>query len=381
MSDLSPRRRQLILVICCLSLFIAGVDVTIVNVALPSIQRSLPASVTGLQWAIDAYTLVIASLLMLSGSLADRFGRRRVFQAGLAAFSLGSLLCSISPGLGWLIAFRGLQAVGGSMLNPVAMSITVTTFTDRRERARAVGIWGSVLGLSLVAGPVLGGPLVSGIGWRAIFWINVPIGIVLGALAGAALVVAESRRRDPLIDVRFFRSAPFSGASAIALAAFATLGGFLFLNTLYLQDVRGFSALSAGLLTISMAAALAVFARVSGRLVGSRGPRLPLTLAGLALAAGSLLLTRLTPDTPVGFLMVAYVIFGAGSGLVTAPITSTAVSGMPAAQAGVAGAVASTSRQLGAAASVGAWHRQAQRRTAGPPIRGGSHDRGVPAAH
>jgi EmrB/QacA subfamily drug resistance transporter len=403
------RRRQLVLTICCLSLFIAGIDVTIVNVALPSIQRSLGASVSGLQWTVDAYTLVIASLLMLSGSLADRFGRRRVFQTGLAVFSAGSLLCSVAPGLGWLVAFRGLQAVGGSMLNPVAMSIIVNTFTDRAERARAVGIWGSVLGLSLAVGPVLGGVLVSGIGWRSIFWINVPIGIAaivltqrfvpesraararrldpaaqalivvmlasltyatiegpdrgwgsalilglfaLAAAAAAALAAVELRRREPLIDFRFFRSVPFAGASLLAVAAFGALGGFLFLNTLYLQDVRGYSALQAGLVTIPMAVLLAVSAQLSGRLVGSRGPRLPLVLAGPPIAIAALLLSRLTPHTSVAYLVAAYVLFGIGSGLVTAPISNTAVSGMPIEQAGVAGAVASTCRQVGSSLGV-----------------------------
>ena len=133
---------MLVLVICCLSLFIVGMDTTIVNVALPSIGRDLHASVSGLQWAIDGYTLVLASLLMLSGATADRVGRRRVFQIGLAMFTVGSGLCSLAPGLGWLVAFRMVQAVGGSMLNPVAMSIITNTFTDRAERARALGVWG-----------------------------------------------------------------------------------------------------------------------------------------------------------------------------------------------------------------------------------------------
>jgi EmrB/QacA subfamily drug resistance transporter len=409
MTELSSARRQLVLAICCLSLFIVGIDVTILNVALPSIQRSLHASVSGLQWTVDAYTLVIACLLMLSGSLADRFGRRRVFQTGLAIFSLGSLLCGLAPGLGWLVAFRGLQAVGGSMLNPVAMSIIVNTFTDRRERARAVGVWGSVSGVSLALGPVLGGVLVSAAGWRSIFWINIPIGIaailltqrfvpeskashprrldpvaqvlivvllaaltygiieaprhgwaspatlglfVLAAIAAAVFVIGELRRREPLIDVRFFRSAPFAGASVIAVAAFGALGGFLFLNTLYLQDVRGYTALQAGLLTIPMAVMIAVFAPISGRIVGRRGPRVPFLLAGPALAIGALLLARLTTHTSVSYLLIAYVIFGIGSGLVAAPITNTAVSGMPNEQAGVAGAVASTSRQIGSSLGV-----------------------------
>jgi EmrB/QacA subfamily drug resistance transporter len=375
----------------------------------PSIQHSLHASVSGLQWTADAYTLVIACLLMLSGSLADRLGRRRVLQTGLALFSAGSLLCSVAPGLGWLVAFRGLQAVGGSMLNPVAMSIIVNTFTDPKERARATGIWGSVAGLSLAIGPVLGGVLVSGLGWRSIFWINIPVGIAaiaatqrfvpeskasrgrrldpggqvlvaatlcvvtyatiegprhgwdsplilglfaLSLAAAAALIAVEARRREPLIDLRFFRSVPFAGASVIAVAAFATLGGFLFLNTLYLQEVRGYSALQSGLLTVPVAAMIAVFGTVSGRLVGSRGPRLPFLLAGLALTAGTLLLSRLTPGSPVLYLLLAYLVFGVGSGLVNSPITNTAVSGMPLEQAGVAGAIASTSRQIGASLGV-----------------------------
>src|ERR1700733_13359424 len=152
-SGLSRRRQDLGLAVCCLSLFIVGLDATIVNVALPSIGRELHSSVSGLQWTIDAYLLVLASLLMLSGSTADRVGRRRVFQVGLVIFPPGSLACRLAPGLGWLIAFRALQAIGGSMLNPVAMSIVTNTFTDARERAQAIGLWGSTFGLSLALGP------------------------------------------------------------------------------------------------------------------------------------------------------------------------------------------------------------------------------------
>src|SRR5271168_5118927 len=172
---LSARRRLAILATCCMSLFLVTMDVTIVNVALPSIRADLHASVAGLQWSIDGYTVVVASLLLLSGSMADRHGRRRTFQIGLAVFSLGSLLCSLAPTTGALVGFRMLQAVGGSMLNPVAMSIIVNTFTDPRERARAIGVWGAVVGVSMAAGPVIGGVLVDHIGWRSIFWVNVPI--------------------------------------------------------------------------------------------------------------------------------------------------------------------------------------------------------------
>src|SRR5437763_8954292 len=165
--QLSRPRRMLVLVICCSSLLIVGLDTTIVNVALPAIHHSLGASVSGLQGTIDAYTLVLASLLMRAGSTADRVGRRRTFQVGLVMFTLGSLLCSLAPGLGWLVAFRAVQAIGGSMLNPVAMSIITNVFTHPKERAQAIGVWGGVGGLSLGIGPILGGLLTETIGWRA----------------------------------------------------------------------------------------------------------------------------------------------------------------------------------------------------------------------
>src|SRR5579871_2280401 len=171
----SNQRSWLILGICCMSLLIVGTDVTIVNVALPAIGRGLHASLSGLQWSVDAYTLVIGSLLMASGSTADRFGRRRVFQTGLALFTLGSLLCSLATSVTALVIFRCLQALGGSMLNPVALSIISNTFTERQARARALGVWAAVFGISMALGPVLGGLLVSSLSWRAVFWINIPI--------------------------------------------------------------------------------------------------------------------------------------------------------------------------------------------------------------
>ena len=198
---LSRRHRVVVLAICCTSLLVVVMDISIVNVALPAIRADLRASVTGLQWTVDAYTLVLASFLLLAGSTADRVGRRRIFQVGLAVFGLGSLLCSLAPSIGWLIAARALQAVGGTMLNPVAMAIVANTFPDRAERARAIGVFGSVAGLSLALGPILGGALVDGIGWRSIFWINVPI--VAAAIVCTALFVPESRaararRFDPV---------------------------------------------------------------------------------------------------------------------------------------------------------------------------------------
>ncbi|MFF9216422.1 MFS transporter [Streptomyces viridosporus] len=407
MSELSPRRRVLVLAICCMSLLIVSLDNTVLNVALPSMQREFHASTSGLQWSIDAYTLVLASLLMLAGSTADRIGRKRVFMTGLVVFTLGSLLCSLAPSLEALVVFRMVQAVGGSMLNPVAMSIITNTFTDPRERARAIGAWGAVVGLSMAAGPLVGGLLVQSVGWRSIFWINLPVGLaallltlrfvpesraprarrpdpvgqllvialfgsltyaiieaphatlpaiapfaVLALASLVALLFYEPRRRDPLIDLRFFRSAPFSGATVIAVSAFAALGGFLFLTTLYLQNVRGLSALEAGLWMLPMAVPTFLCAPLSGRLVGSRGPRLPLLIAGGAMTVSGLLFALFEAETSDATLFIGYVLFGIGFGFVNAPITNTAVSGMPTAQAGVASAVASTSRQLGQALGV-----------------------------
>ncbi|WP_413105619.1 MFS transporter [Streptomyces sp. Inha503] len=404
-----PVHRRLVLAICCLSVGVTGINLTIVNVALPSIGKDLHASVSSLQWTVSAYALVMACLLMLSGSMADRFGRKRIFQLGLSLFALGSLLSGLAPSAGWLIAFVSVQAVGGSMLNPVAMSIIVSVFTDRGERARAIGVWGSVIGITMAVGPVLGGLLVSGIDWRAVFWISVPIGIaalvltqrfvpeskaararafdlpgqvlivalfasiiaatiegprlgwadpwiigliVLAVLALAGILVVEPRRAEPLIDLRYFRSPPFSGANLISVVMTAGLGGFLFLNTLYLQDIRGFSPLRAGLMIIPMAAGQAVAANLSARLVASRRDRLPLTLGGALLAVGAFLLVPLTEHTESVYLLATYAIFGLGAGMVSPPVNHTAVSGLPPDQVGVAGALAASARQFGSGIGV-----------------------------
>ena len=393
-----------VLGICCMSILLVSLDNTIVNVALPTIHRDLGASLSQLQWILDAYTVVLATLLILCGSIADRIGRKRVFTIGLALFSVGSLLCSAAPSPGWLIAFRALQGVGGSMLNPVAMSIIRNVFTDPRERAQAIGVWGAVVGISMALGPVVGGTLVDAAGWRSIFWINVPIGVLaivlvarvvpesraerprrldpLGqvlamvflatltyaiieggdagwsstqvqasALIAAAAVIGfvarERRAPEPLIDLRFFRSVPFTGATLTAIAAFTALGGFLLVTNLYLQGDRGLSPVHGGLYTLPMAALAFVGALLSGRITGRHGARVPLVAGGLGLAGGSLILTQLTPTTATADLLLAYSVFGLGFGMVNPPITNTAVSGMPADQAGVAAAVASTSRLVG----------------------------------
>jgi EmrB/QacA subfamily drug resistance transporter len=393
-----------VLGICCMSILLVSLDNTIVNVALPTIHRDLGASLSQLQWIIDAYTVVLATLLILSGSIADRIGRKRVFAIGLGLFSVGSLLCSAAPSPGWLIAFRALQGVGGSMLNPVAMSIIRNVFTDPRERAQAIGVWGGVVGISMALGPVVGGALTDAAGWRSIFWINVPIGVlaivlvarvvpesraarprrldplgqvlamlflatltyaiieagdagwsstqvrasaIIAAAAVIGFVARERAAAEPLIDLRFFRSVPFTGATLTAIAAFTALGGFLLVTNLYLQGDRGLSPVHGGLYTLPMAALAFVAALLSGRIVGRHGARVPLVVGGLGLAGGSLILTQLTPTTATADLLLAYSVFGLGFGMVNPPITNAAVSGMPADQAGVAAAVASTSRLVG----------------------------------
>jgi MFS family permease len=284
------------------------------------------------------------------------------------------------------------------------MSIVVNTFPEPAERARAIGIWGAVAGISMALGPLAGGALTHALGWHAVFWINLPIGALalwltaryipesraprprrpdplgqallltglaaltwsliegprggalptalLAAAAFAGLVVHERRRREPLLDLRFFRSLPFSSATLIAVSMFAALGAFLFLGTLYLQEVRSLSALHAGLCILPMALAVMVLSPLSGRLVAVYGTRPSLLAAGALLTASSLLMTQLSADTPLRLLLLIFCLFGAGFGMVNAPITFAAVSGMPRAQAGLASAIATTSRQVGVSLGV-----------------------------
>ncbi len=399
-------RNNLVLAICCMSMLLISMDVTIVNVALPAIQHDLRATLPQLQWILDAYTLVVAALLMFSGSMSDRFGRRRIFQIGLVLFVSGSLLCSLVHTINQLIACRALQGLGASMLNPVALSIVANVFTEPKARASAVGIWGAVSGIALALGPLLGGALTEAIGWRSIFWVNVPIGIAafilaaifvpeskapqarafdpigqlliflvlvaltagviegprahwdsafirslfaLAAASFAAFLFYEPRRKDPLLNLRFFRSIPFSSATLLGLLSFSSFAAFLFLNALYLQQVRGFSAFHTGLCTLPLPVAMMLGSLLSGRLVGRQGNRPSLYTSGISFMLGTLILTQLVPTTQLALLLLSYALFGFGLGMVNPAISNTAVAGMPLAQAGVAAAVASTGRQVGAA--------------------------------
>jgi MFS family permease len=400
---------NLILGICCLSLLMVAMDATIVNVALPSIRHDLAASISGLQWVIDAYTMVVASLLMLAGSMADRFGRRRVFQSGMALFMLGSLLCSVAPNIHSLIAFRILQALGATMLNPVAMSIIANTFHEPKARARAIGVWGAVAGVAMALGPVIGGALTESIGWRSIFWVNLPIGAA--AMLLAARYIPESkaphpRRVDPIGQLLVFvilatvTYAVIEGPHAwvgldddhrpvrrcracvdrvayLRTSASRTVDRRAVLSQCALQQRdldRRMQLLGVLRLPVPQCAVLAGSARPVGlpyrfvhvaartgddsllavlRATGRHLWHTPL-VAGLrhATVVSALMMTQLTATTPLPFLLLTYVIFGIGFGMVNAPITNTAVSGMPKAQAGLAAAVASTSRQIGASLGV-----------------------------
>ena len=406
---LSARRRWTVLVVCALSMFLVGLDTTIVNVGLPAIGRGLGVGTRSLEWVVDAYTVVLASLLITSGALADRFGRRRVFQCGLVVFGAASLACALGSSFGVLVAGRAVQGIGASMLSPVALAIVVNAMPDPRERAQAIGIWASVFGLSMAAGPVVGGALITALGWRSVFWVNAPVilaalilsavlvpesraprarrfdlpgqvlltiavcasvgvliegphlgwasplagvGYVIAAAAAVGFAVAERRRDEPLMDLALFRRPAFTTAVLGAVALFASLSLGLLLNTLYLQHARGWTPFAAGIATLPMALGATVCAPLSGNLVGRFGARRPLLLAGAFITAGGLSLVDLRPDTSTPHLLLAYLLIGIGFGFANAPITNTAVNGLPQARAGVAGAITSTARQFGSAIGI-----------------------------
>jgi EmrB/QacA subfamily drug resistance transporter len=391
-----------------LSTFLVQLDTTIVNVALTDIKQSLHPSIPGLQWVVDAYLLVLASMLITSGALGDRVGRRKVFQTGLIVFALASFLCCLAPNMGFLIGFRALQAVGASMLNPSGMSLISDMFRNPAAKARAFAVWGAVVGIGMAAGPLIGGPLVNLFGWRSVFWINIPLALGVAAIVpayvpesrsnerrrldipGQALILvalastiytiiefprsgfspstlstasvatfalgmflyAERRHAQPLIELQYFKSKPFSFAMLIAVANYASIGGFLFLNTLRLQNSLGFSPLKAGLLTVPMALATAVSARYSGQLIEKYGYLCPIVLAGSALVLGSIASVVVSYHFNTVLLLVSFLLFGIGFGGANTPVNTIAMLGIPCSRSAVAGAIASTSRHVGQSVGV-----------------------------
>lgn len=343
-APLDTRRRWTVFVVCGLSMVLVGLDTTIVNVGLPTIGEGLGVPTTELEWVIDAYTVALASLLITSGALADRFGRRRVFRIGLTVFGLASVACALAPTVATLIAARVVQGVGASMLNPVALAIVAHTMTDPRERAKALGFWGALFGISMAAGPVVGGALIGSFGWRSLFWINVPViavalvlvalvipeswgsrgrridlpgqvllavvlflavgllieaprwgwgspAVLIGVAGLAAVVVAfvlvERRTKEPLLELSLFRQPIFTSAVVGAVAAFVALSGALLLITVTTQHGRGWTPLQSGLAMAPMALAIVVFAPLSGLLVSRGRAPLALLLAGVTIVTGA----------------------------------------------------------------------------------------------
>ncbi|MQA34286.1 MFS transporter [Modestobacter roseus] len=398
-------RRWWVLTVLCLSVLLVSIDNTIVNVALPTLSRELSASTSDLQWVVDGYTLAFAALLLLGGALGDRFGRRRVLQAGLLGFALTSALASMAASTDQLIAGRAAMGVAAAAIYPATLALLVTTFTDRRERATALGVWSAVTGLSVAIGPVTGGLLLEHFAWGSVFLVNLPIAAValvagrllvpesrsarahgfdlggaaasvlgigllvwttieapghgwgsattLGGYAAAVLVLAafvarELRTPEPLLDVRLFRDPRVSvGSGAIALAFFS-LFGFIFMITQYFQSVRGYGTLTAGVATLPFATVIAVTAPLAIVAMRAVGTKL-VVAAGLAtMAAGFVVATGTTLESAYwGRIVLAMVLMAAGLGLVTSPATEAVMGALRGDQAGAGSAVNDTVREVG----------------------------------
>jgi DHA2 family methylenomycin A resistance protein-like MFS transporter len=401
-------RAAVALISVCLGFFVIQLDVTIVNVALPAIQRQIGGSLAGLQWVMDAYTLALASIMLTAGSTADRVGARRVFTLGLAAFALGSAACAAAPQLGLLIAARAVQGLGASAMLPCSLALIVHQFPDPKPRARALGVWGGMGSLGVALGPVAGGVLITLAGWRSIFLVNVPIclltivllrrfatesptnpdrktdvpGLLLGvsvlaALTGsfitagqqgwlaplpAALLVAalatgwlfiraERRHPAPLLPLALFRSWQLSGATAVGMIFNMMLYGALLCLSLYLQQARHESVLATGLLLLPSSVFVGAGSLASGRLTARLGP-LPPMIAGLTLAAaGTALLATAGTGAPLALVLAGSVLMGLISLAMPAMVAAVVGAAGPE-RAGVASGVLNAARQSGGALGV-----------------------------
>ncbi len=398
------RTKLLTLLAMCFALFMAMLDNTVVNVALPKIQGSLGSGVSGLQWIVDAYVLMFASLMLTGGTLGDIFGRKRLFLGGLTLFTVASFLCGVAPNLLFLILARGLQGVGAAALLPGTLSILTQTFPDPRERTQAIGIWAGVSGLALALGPVVGGALVDGLGWQSVFFLNVPVGVLaffvvtrvvaeskhpegrnvdlsgqilaigwLGSLtyaliegnakgwtsplivtllvaAGVGLIaflLVERRAASPMLQLTFFRNRTFAAANTVAaLVSFGMFGMFFFLS-LFMQEILGYSAVGAGVRFLPTTGAIIFVAPLAGRLAGKIGSRLPMAV-GLALCGTSLLVLHgVSATSTYGDFWWALPIMGIGMGLTMAPMTAAVMSTVPPQRSGMASATTNTSREVG----------------------------------
>jgi EmrB/QacA subfamily drug resistance transporter len=396
------------LVAVCLGTFMLLLDVTIVNVALPDIQMALHSSFSGLQWVIDAYALSLAALLLTAGSLADRFGRRRLYIIGLAIFTVGSLLCGIAGTTLILQLSRGLQGVGGAIMFSVSLALLADAFRGK-DRGTAFGIWGAITGVAVAIGPLLGGALTSGLSWRWIFFVNLPFGViavvisvmkvaesrspqaqrpdwlgfalftvalsslvygliesnqrsfsdglVLGCLIGAGVllvvfVLVESRLRQPMFDLSLFRLPTFAGGSVAAFGLSASIFAMLLYLVLYLQDLLGYSALATGVRLLVISGGTLATSAIAGRLTSRVPVRLLIGPGLLLVGAGMLLMRGLDVDSSWKHLILGMAIAGAGIGMVNPPLASTAVGVVPPQQAGMASGISSTFRQVGIATGI-----------------------------
>jgi EmrB/QacA subfamily drug resistance transporter len=401
----SNRRMKLItLGTMCFTLFMVMLDSTVVNLALATMQRKLGASISGLQWIVDAYVLFLASLLLTGGTLGDMFGRRKAFVGGLGLFTLSSMLCALSPSLNWLIAARCLQGVGAAVMMPTTLSILTATFPDPKERAQAIGMWAGVSGMALAIGPLIGGTMVDSLGWQSIFWINVPVGVtavllallfvpesaqregrgldlpgqalaivglaaltyafieantygwtsarivslfVTAAVALSAFIVVELRSRTPMLQLGFFRNRTFSGANVVGLIVSFGFFGIVFFLSLFFQEIQGYSPARAGVLSLPMTVAVVVSAVLSGRVVSRVGARLPITVGLLLTGFGLLSLTTVEATTPYSHIWYLLVPIGFGNGMIMSPMTTAIMSTVPTSRAGMASATSNTMRQVG----------------------------------
>ena len=398
------RRRWWTLVAVGLATFMTYLDNNVTNVALPTIQRDLHLSVAGLEWVVSSYILVFASLLLAGGRLADVFGRRRLFVTGLVIFTLASLGAGLAGSGAVLIAARLVQGLGAALMVPTTLAIIVATFDDRRERTQAIGVWAAIGALALAVGPLIGGLISQHLHWGWIFLINVPVGAItlalglfaiaesrdtsaarrldlpglaasvvalfsltyglieghdkgwtsgtilgafaLAAVAGAAFLFIESRSRQPMVPLSMFRSRVFSGGIGTTMVWAFGIFGIYFFTSLYLQDVVGFSPTKAGLAFVPMALCVAAFSPISGPLAARFGVYRIVSFGLVLNAIGLFLFWRLGQHTSFGALMPGFVLFGAGSGLMNAPLTNAALGAVPQERAGMASALLNNSREL-----------------------------------
>ena len=405
MNTLNATRRWIALGILCLSLLLAVVDNTIVNVALPTLNRELGAGTTDLQWIVDAYTLVFSALLLTMGHFGDRFGRKRMLQLGLVLFAATSGLAAFATTSGQLIGARALMGIGAALIFPATLAILVNIFTDPKERAAAIGIWTAMVGVAVAIGPIAGGLLLEHFWWGSIFLVNIPVviiaialgafllpdsrdpkvgpmdyrGLVLSAAAvgliiwaiiegprwgwtsvpilagligGVGLlivfVLVEIRLAHPMLDVRLFKIARFTAASLSITTAFFALFGFIFLITQFLQLVQGFTPLQAGVRTLPFAIATGIMSPLAIVLMHRFGSKAVVTLGLLVMAAGFLIAATVKVDTPyVGAVLISMVTIAAGLGLATSPATDSVMGALPPEQAGAGAAVNDTTREFG----------------------------------